>query len=57
MSEETKNAAAGEELSEILRVRREKLDELQKAGRDPFRETKFDPQRLVGRDKGRLRAL
>ena len=42
MSEETKNAAAGEELSEILRVRREKLDELQKAGRDPFRETKFD---------------
>ena len=42
MSEETKNAAAGEELSEILRVRREKLDELQKAGRDPFRETRFD---------------
>ena len=42
MSEENRNAAAPEELSEILRVRREKLDELQKAGRDPFVETKFE---------------
>ena len=42
MSEENRNAAAPEELSEILRVRREKLDELQKAGRNPFVETKFE---------------
>ncbi len=30
------------ELSELLRIRRDKLSELQAAGRDPFRETRFD---------------
>ncbi|MDD3193984.1 MAG: lysine--tRNA ligase [Oscillospiraceae bacterium] len=30
------------ELSEILRIRREKLSALQQAGRDPFRETTYD---------------
>ncbi len=41
MSEETRTENAAEELSEILRVRREKLDALREAGRDPFVETRF----------------
>ncbi len=35
------NNAVQQELSEILRVRREKLSALQEEGRDPFRETRF----------------
>ncbi len=35
------NAAPEQELSEILRVRREKLDELRGAGRDPFEITSY----------------
>ncbi len=35
------NEAPEQELSEILRVRREKLSELREAGRDPFEITKF----------------
>ena len=31
-----------EELSELLQIRREKLAALQEAGRDPFKETRFD---------------
>ena len=31
-----------EELSEVLRVRREKLTALQQAGNDPFAQTRFD---------------
>ena len=31
-----------EELSEVLRVRREKLAALQQAGNDPFAQTRFD---------------
>ena len=40
---EKNNAAEGvqQDLSEILRIRREKLSALQSEGRDPFRETKF----------------
>ncbi|MCR4771059.1 MAG: lysine--tRNA ligase, partial [Oscillospiraceae bacterium] len=34
--------ANGEELSEILQVRREKLARLQSGGRDPFKETRFE---------------
>ncbi len=41
--ENTKNTAQpAEELSEILRVRREKLAELREAGRDPFELTRFE---------------
>ena len=29
-------------LSELLQIRRDKLSALQEAGRDPFRETRFD---------------
>ena len=36
------SAAPEQELSEILRVRREKLKALQDAGKDPFFETRFD---------------
>ena len=36
----------GEELTEVLRVRREKLDNLQKNGQDPFSITKFDRTHL-----------
>jgi len=41
MAEEDRGAEPQQDLSEILRVRRDKLDELQKAGRDPFAVTKF----------------
>ena len=40
--ENIKNSAPEQELSEILRVRREKLDALCAEGRDPFEITKFD---------------
>lgn len=42
MNEETRPAAEAAELSEILRIRREKLAALQEAGRDPFVITRFD---------------
>ena len=43
MSEENKNNQQPEQdLSEILRVRREKLKALQDAGKNPFTETRFD---------------
>ena len=38
----TAPAAQNEDLSEILRVRREKLRALQEAGRDPFTQTRFE---------------
>jgi len=41
-NQETKNAAPELELNEILKVRREKLAELQQSGMDPFEITKFD---------------
>ena len=41
-NQETQNTAPELELSEILKVRREKLFELQKAGMDPFEITKFE---------------
>ena len=41
MNEERNQAAAAQELSEILQVRRDKLAALQEAGRDPFRITKY----------------
>ena len=31
-----------QQVSELLQIRRDKLTELQEAGRDPFRETRFD---------------
>lgn len=40
MADET-NAAGSEELSEILRIRRDKLTKLQEEGRDPFQVTSF----------------
>ena len=42
MSEEIKNEQTAEELSEILQIRRDKLSELQQAGRNPFEQTKFE---------------
>ena len=36
------NTAPEQDLSEILKVRREKLKALQDAGRNPFFETRFD---------------
>ena len=38
---ENMNAAPQQDLSEILQIRRDKLKELQEAGRDPFQETHF----------------
>ena len=34
--------AAGEEMSEILRIRREKLFKMQEEGRDPYLHTRFE---------------
>ena len=42
MSENIVNPSEEQELSEILRVRREKLAVLQEEGRDPFVQTRFD---------------
>ena len=43
MAEEQKNTAPQQpELSELLRLRREKLTALQEAGEDPFQQTRFD---------------
>ena len=41
MDERTNSQEQAQDLSEILRVRREKLSNLQNEGRDPFQETKF----------------
>jgi len=41
MAEEQKNSAPQQELSELLRLRREKLTALQEAGEDPFQQTHF----------------
>lgn len=40
--EENKNSLPAESLNEILRVRREKLDALVKAGKNPFEEVRYD---------------
>ena len=42
MNEEVRSTVSEQELSEILRVRRDKLKTLQEAGKDPFRITRFD---------------
>ena len=42
MNEETMPNISEKELSEILRVRRDKLAALQEAGNDPFAITKYD---------------
>ena len=39
--EEVKETTA-QQVSELLQIRRDKLTELQEAGRDPFRETRFE---------------
>ncbi len=41
MAEKNNAPASQQELSDILRIRREKLAALQEEGRDPFQETKF----------------
>ena len=42
MAEQQKNGAPQPELSELLKIRRDKLSELQATGQDPFQETKFE---------------
>jgi len=42
MAEEVNSRAADAELSELLQIRRNKLLDLQREGRDPFRQTRFD---------------
>ena len=37
-----KNMAPEAELSELLKIRRDKLAQLQESGNDPFRLTKYD---------------
>lgn len=42
MSEHNENSVSGEELSELLKVRHEKLQNLQEKGRDPYKIVKYD---------------
>ena len=42
MAEQQNNAPQQPELSELLKIRRDKLAELQSAGQDPFQQTKFE---------------
>ncbi len=49
--------AEQEELSEILRVRREKLQNLQQAGNDPFRITRFQRTALSGDIKDNFESM
>lgn len=44
------------ELSQLLKVRRDKLKELQDCGRDPFKITKFDGQIRAGEIKDNYKA-
>ena len=41
MAEKKKNGEQEQSLSQILKVRRDKLKALQEAGKDPFEQTKF----------------
>ena len=42
MADQNQNHEVQQDLSDILRIRREKLAALQEEGRDPFQETRFD---------------
>ena len=56
MAEETKEIST-EDLSEILKVRREKLAQLVEAGKDPFVITKFDVTHHSAEIKDNFEAL
>ena len=53
----TMNQEVQQDLSEILRVRREKLRTLQEEGRDPFQVTKFEVSHHAQEIKGNFDAL
>ena len=55
--EKNKNEAVEQDLSEILKVRREKLANLQEAGQDPFEQTKFQVSIHAQEVKDRFEAL
>ena len=42
MAEEKKQGAAGQNIGDILKIRRDKLAVLQEAGQDPFQRTRFE---------------
>jgi len=56
MTEKT-NAGEQQDISEILRIRREKLRALQEEGRDPFRETKYTVSHHAQEIKDRFEEL
>ncbi len=59
MAEETRNPQGNEmeDLNEILRVRREKLRELQENGQDPFVEVRFDADKTAAEIKADFAGL
>ncbi|MGI5972052.1 MAG: lysine--tRNA ligase [Oscillospiraceae bacterium] len=57
MTDEYSVSAAGEELSEILRIRRDKLIRLQQQGCDPFKITKFTRTNYTAEIKNNFEAL
>ncbi len=56
MSDSTENRPEGEDISELMRIRREKLSALKQAGKDPFVITSFErtayAQEIVGNFEG-----
>jgi len=57
MAEEKNSAPSQSELSELLRLRREKLTALQEAGEDPFRQTRFVWDATAARIKDNFDAM
>ena len=57
MAEKTNAGDQQQDLSEILRIRREKLSALQEEGRDPFQETKYTVSHHAQEIKDRFEEL
>ena len=56
MAEQQKKQQSSQDLNELLKVRREKLDNLREAGKDPFVITKYPIQNILTRNSLRIYA-
>jgi len=57
INENTNQILNDEDLNEILRVRRNKLDELKNAGKDPFKIVKYDVSSSSGEIKSNFESM
>ena len=57
MAEEKKQGAAGQNIGDILKIRRDKLSVLQEAGQDPFQRTRFEFNCTTARVRAEFDAL